>query len=602
MGVTLVVHRRTFVSNIRDHNLGEQMGHTTTARRHRSGRVLAALVLSAGLIGAACGGDDDKKTDTTETAAADTTVADTAVATTVPPPTTAAEEQPVPGGKLVFGVEADTSSPWRPSEMVCAISCHQVIRNIFDTLTLPNEDGSWSPYLAEAVESNADYTEWRITARANVTFHDGTPFDGAAIIDNLIRAKDGILTGNILRPVDTIAIDPANPMVVVMTLNTSWPLFPLALMGQAGYQASPTWLAASDADELLKSQPVGTGPFMYDDYRPNELFSMVKNPNYWNAPYPYLDAIEFRPIPDALNRRDALKSGTIDIFHTTNGETIDEMRAGTDYGITEITNNGETSFTLLHVTQPDSPLQDRRVRCALALATDEQALIDTFGPEGQQIASGPFSPSQVGYLADTGYPLAQDMPAAQALIAEYKAEHPGKLTLALAATQDETNLTIAQFQQQWWQEAGIDEVTIDQIDQGAYIVTALLGNFQVFQWRLYGGFDLDMQYHWLHSSSSPEIGTLALNFGRIRDENLDALLDENRASTDPVRKKEIAEEVNRLFATECYDIWGSYTVWGIVYKPTVHGLSGFELSDGKGVVFGAGFAGTFYPMTLWVEQ
>ena len=42
---------------------------------------------------------------------------------------------------------------------------------------------------------------------------------------------------------------------------------------------------------------------------------MKKNPNYWNKPFPYLDAIEFRPIPDALNRRDALKSGTIDLLH-----------------------------------------------------------------------------------------------------------------------------------------------------------------------------------------------------------------------------------------------------------------------------------------------
>ncbi len=575
------------------------MGHTTTPVRRKSGRVLAGLLLSIGLIGAACGGDS-KKTDTTEKP--DTTVGNTDSATTLPPPTTAAEEVPVPGGKLVFGVEADTSSPWKPAEMVCAISCHQIIRNIFDTLTLPNEDGSWSPYLAESVEPNADYTEWTITARAGVTFHDDTPFDGAAIADNLTRAKNGILTGNIFRPVETVTVDPSNSMAVIVTLNTSWPTFPFALMGQAGYQASPTWLAAADADPLLSPHPVGTGPFKYEDYRPNELFSMTKNENYWNAPYPYLDAIEFRPIPDALNRRDALKSGTIDIMHTTNGETIDEMRTSTDYGMTEITNNGETSYTLLHVTQPDSPLNDVRVRCALAYATDEQALLDTFGPAGREPASGPFSPSQVGYLADTGFPLAQDMAKAQELIASYKADHPGPLTLSLAATQDETNLTIAQFQQQWFEEAGIDTVSIDQIDQGAYIVTALLGNFQVFQWRNHGGFDLDMQYHWWHSSSSTEIGTLALNFGRIRDTQLDSLLDENRASTDPVRKKAIAEEVNRLFATQCYNLWGSYTLWGIVYKPAVHGPTGFDLPDGKGVVFGAGIGGTFYPMTLWVEQ
>jgi peptide/nickel transport system substrate-binding protein len=188
------------------------------------------------------------------------------------------------------------------------------------------------------------------------------------------------------------------------------------------------------------------------------------------------------------------------------------------------------------------------------------------------------------------------------LIAEYKAENPGPLTLSLATTQDQTNLTIAQFQQQWWTEAGVDEVTIDQVDQGAYIVTALLGNFQVFQWRNHGGFDLDMQYHWWHSSSSVPVGELALNFGRIRDDTLDALLEENRASDDPARKKEIAEEVNRLFATECYNIWGAYTIWGIAHKPEVHGPTVFELPDGKQSVFGAGIAGTFYPMTLWMDQ
>ena len=65
-------------------------------------------------------------------------------------------------------------------------------------------------------------------------------------------------------------------------------------------------MAAADADETLKSKPVGTGPFVYVDYRPNEYFTAKKNPSYWNQPYPYLDEIEFRPIPDALNRRDAL--------------------------------------------------------------------------------------------------------------------------------------------------------------------------------------------------------------------------------------------------------------------------------------------------------
>ncbi|MDO8389241.1 MAG: ABC transporter substrate-binding protein [Actinomycetota bacterium] len=575
------------------------MGHSIAPTRRRKGRLLAALVISISVTAAACGGDDNGKSSDT-TGAPETTVS----GDTTAPPTSAAAEEPVPGGKLVMAVEADTSSPWRPAEMLCAVACHQIIRNIYDTLTMPNADGSWSPYLAESLTPNADFTEWTITARAGVTFHDGTPFDGAAIADNITRAKDGITTGAILRSLTSATVDPSDPMSAIVKVQLPWAAFPFAMMGQAGYQASPTWLTASDADPTLKSKPVGTGPFVYEDYVPGiaATFSMTKNADYWNQPYPYLDAIEFRAIPDALSRRDALLSGTVDILHSSNGQTIVDAREDTDNKLTEIAQNGETAYTLLHVTQEGSPLQDQNVRCALAWATDEQALIDAIGAGVGQQATGPFSPTQVGYLEDTGFPMTQDMAKAQELIAAYKADHPGNLTLSLATTQDNTNLVTAQQQQAWWQEAGFDEVTIDQIDQAQYILTAALGKFQVFQWRNHGGFDLDQQYYWWHSSSSSPVGSLGLNFGRIKDDTLDALLEENRASDDPARKKEIAEEVNRLFGEQCYNIWGSWTIWGIMSKPSVHGPVAFELPDGKESQFGAGFSGTFYAMNVWVDQ
>ncbi|MFZ2442028.1 MAG: hypothetical protein WAW51_06685, partial [Ilumatobacteraceae bacterium] len=128
--------------------------------RRKPGRLLAALVISAGLIGVACGSDDtgSKTTDATspasETTGPGTEETTPVVETTAAPPTTAAGEVPVPGGKVVMAIEADTSSPWRPSEMVCAIACYQVIRNIYDSLAMPNGAGSWSPYLASAITPN----------------------------------------------------------------------------------------------------------------------------------------------------------------------------------------------------------------------------------------------------------------------------------------------------------------------------------------------------------------------------------------------------------------------------------------------------------------
>ena len=99
-------------------------------------------------------------------------------------------------------------------------------------------------------------------------------------------------------------MNPTDPMAVDMTMKTSWPSFPqVLLIGAINYVASPTWMAAADANAELKAKPVGTGPFVFADYKPNEYFKATKNPNYWNQPYPYLDEIEFRPIPGALNRR-----------------------------------------------------------------------------------------------------------------------------------------------------------------------------------------------------------------------------------------------------------------------------------------------------------
>ena len=575
--------------------------------------LLAATAAAFGLLAGACGGGSDNNSAGTTTpsgsVAADTAAPGGSEApTSEAASTTAPAPQATPGGKLIMGIEADTSSPWMPAEMVCALSCHQIIKSVYDPMLVPNQDGGWSPYLLESLTPNADYTVWTMKARPGITFHDGTPLDGAALADNVTRFQKGILTGAYFSNVESATVNPTDPLAVDVKMKTPWVTFPeVLLIGQIDYIASPTWMAAADKYETLKSKPVGTGPFMFEDYKPNEFFKAKKNPNYWNKPYPYLDEIEFRPIPDALNRRDALKSGSVDLIHTDNGQVITEFRDNKDFPQEEISNNAEVGYTLLHVTQilPDgtnSPLTDQRVRCALANAWDQPTISQTIEQGVFPIADGPFAPGTPGYLKDTGFPQKQDMDKAKALIADYKKSNPGPLNLALATTQDETNLTIAQFQKQWWEEAGVDNVTLDQIDQGNYIVTALLGNFQVFQWRNHSGFDLDNQYIWWHSSSAVPVGQLALNFGRIRDPQIDALLDKNRAETDPAKKQGYAEEVNKIFAEQCYNLWGSWDIWGIAHKPTVHGVENFTLPDGKTSQFGQGIAGTFYPMTLWMGQ
>jgi peptide/nickel transport system substrate-binding protein len=502
-----------------------------------------------------------------------------------------------------MGIEADTSSPWTPANVVCAVSCHQVIRSVFDPLALPDVDGKVEPYLAKAITPNADYTQWTVTARDGVTFHDGTPFNGAAIADNLNRQRKSFLTGKAIADVTDVSVSASDPQSVVITVKRPWVAFPVYLTGQIGYMASPTWLKAVDADPTKATQPVGTGPFIFVSYSPGGDFKAKRNPNYWNKPFPYLDTVDFRPIPDAKTRASALESGDVDIIHTTDGDSIKKFRAEPDkFPMTESSKYAETGYTMLNVNDPNAPLGDVRLRCALAWATDNQGLIDQFDAGVDKQATGPFSPGQLGNLADSGFPLTQDMDKAKQMIADYKKDHPGQLTIALATTQDQTALEIAQQQQQWWQEAGVDKVTINQVEQGQYIVIALQGNFQAFQWRNHGGLDLDAQYIWWSSEDALPLGQLALNFGRIRDPIIDAALNDNRGQTDPAKKQADAEAVNKEFGKQCYNLWSDYTTWGIPHKPTVHGTDTFVLPSGNVAALGAGIAGSFNINGVWISK
>ena len=81
---------------------------------------------------------------------------------------------PVRGGSVSYGLEAETGDGWCLQESQLAISGIMVARTIYDTLTAPNEDGEYVPYLAESVEPNEAYDEWTITLRDGVKFHDGS--------------------------------------------------------------------------------------------------------------------------------------------------------------------------------------------------------------------------------------------------------------------------------------------------------------------------------------------------------------------------------------------------------------------------------------------
>jgi peptide/nickel transport system substrate-binding protein len=561
---------------------------------------LGALLLAFGLVAAACSGSDDTSSpddDNTGTSPRGEASAD---------PDDGAEPQR--GGSITFAREAETSSPWTPSAMICDVACHQAIKGIYDTLTWPDADGEVHGMLLESFEPNADFTEWTLTPREGITFHDGTAWDVDALDTHFTTMRASVLVGNVFNDIEDQAIQGGS---LVLTMSVPWTHFPLFLSGQPGYVASPTWLADVEAGTGDAAAPVGTGPFEFAEYNAGDNFRMTKNPNYWllapdGEPYPYLDEINFLVQAENQTRDNAIISGEIDITHMDSGDSIERLRQAADDGtinLFEIDQRQETGYVLINSADPNAAVSDVRIRQAMALSFDHQLENQSRNAGIFEIANGPFSPGSVGYLEDTGFPTELDVDAATALVDDYESECGCEAEVAYKTTTDPFNLQTAELYKGFWEEAGMT-VSLDQIEQGEFITQALIGNFEAFGWRNHGGFDPDTQEVWWNSENGGPIGDIGLNFGRIDDPVIDENLGIIRSSQDPAERQEAAETINRQFGEQVYDIWTSWVIWAIPYQDRVHGVqTAVVMPDGDpSTVTGIGFTGAINLQQLWVDD
>jgi peptide/nickel transport system substrate-binding protein len=209
-------------------------------------RLLAVLAV-VGLLAAGCGGggDDSEAADDTPSGAASDV---------------SEQGDPVAGGSITVGLEAETNS-WLPGTANFGNPGIAVALAIFDPLFRRDENGVIRPYLAESIESNTDLTEWTVRLRPDVLFHDGTPFDAAAlktVFDTYIKVPGSNLAAMVA---DVASLDVVDSLAVVYRLSEPNAAFDSVLAGAVGWPFSPT--AAAEAGADAGSHPVGTGPFVF---------------------------------------------------------------------------------------------------------------------------------------------------------------------------------------------------------------------------------------------------------------------------------------------------------------------------------------------------
>lgn len=560
-------------------------------------RRLLALLVACTLLVAACGsddGDDDAQAGDDATATDDTATDDTATDDTAPdesegdesegdePAAGAPEEgEPVQGGEITVAVESETNS-YLPGVYTGTFAGENVALAVYDSLMQRNEDGEVVPYLAESLEANEDLTQYTLTLREGVMFHDGTPLNAEAIkyaFDNHLKV-DGAATSGALRDVESVTV--VDDLTVTYDLSQANASLPDLLTGSIGWPFSPT--AAEAMGEDFGSAPVGTGPFKFVSFVRDSAFVLERNDDYWQEGLPYLDRITFRPIPDEESRQAAFESGDLDAVHSVRLSGFGtQVRALSDAEVYEGPGNSG-SGAIFNTLMP--PVDDARVRRGLSLALDQKALIDVIAgsPDAAEARNQYYSESSPYYSEAVAEAWPTDDPAAaQELLDEYvndPARSDGKapgspISIEYNCTAIPSLQEQAQAYQAYWQQVGV-EVTLNAVEQSVHIQNAITDQFMVNCWRQ--GSDADPYIGLFNAFGDPE--TQPLNFTNYYNDQVEGVLETLRTTLDQDERAAAIEELGLLFAEDVPNTWTGGNNELIATRPAVDGVGTWELPDG----------------------
>jgi peptide/nickel transport system substrate-binding protein len=382
------------------------------------------LMLSFALVLAACGGSETSSpTDNGGTS------------TPAPSGGSTDGDKPSAAPKTLIFARGGDSVSLDPASVTDGESS-RVTKQIFESLLEFDPDSfKVGPGLAENYDILDGGMRYIFYLREGVTFHDGTDFNADAVIFNFNRWSDkshpyhfadegfsyssyGHQFGGFKGDENHVIkeINKVDDYTVEFVLTKPAAAF-IQNMGMSYFSiASPKSFEVHGS--AIVSNPVGTGPFMFKEWRANDSITLEKNHSYWKEGYPLLDTVIFRVIPDNSARITALRSGDIDIMDGLNPDDVSIIESASDLQLFKRTANN-VGYLGFNTLKP--PFDNPKVRIALNHAVNKDALIAGLYNNLAVRAKNPLPPGYLGYN-DSIQEYAYDVEKAKALLAE--AGHP----------------------------------------------------------------------------------------------------------------------------------------------------------------------------------
>lgn len=488
---------------------------------------------------------------------------------------------PVRGGHLRVALEGETNN-WLPGRgNHVAPGALTVAMALFDPLIRLDHQGRFQPYLAESLTPNERFDQWELRLRPGVFFHDGTPLNAEAIkwnFDNLHKRQGSVTFGSI-RDVERVEV--VDELTVTYFLLKSIVPFPDMLTRAVGWPVSPT--AVQRLGEEAGLYPVGTGPFELVSWRRDDRLELRRNQRYWREGLPYLDGITFRPLPDEDARLAALISGDMDVIQTLRQHIVDRLRRLSSIHLYEQIGNSSGS-AIFNTHRP--PVDDQRVRQALAWALDPEALVEVLGGRGiSPVQTQYFNENNIWYSprVAAAWPM-RDQARARELLQQYvndpqrsDGRAPGEpASIEMICLPEQSLVDLAQMYQALWRAVGF-EVRLRQVEQATQVQSVISGDYMTSCWRTSNEQD---PYIILSNDYGPA-DVQPLNYSNFTHPVIDRNLEILRLEPEFEKRRVAVEEIMMLLTEEVPNTWTGSTPAAVAANPRVRNIRDWTFPDGR---------------------
>ena len=430
--------------------------------------------------------------------------------------------------------ELRVAIPWTPENLDPTMNLSslrsQVGVSLFDSLVGRDADGKIVGELAESWRALDDRT-WQLKLRRGVSFHNGEPFNAEAVRFTFQRVLNPEQKSPNRATVSEVErVDVVDDLTVNLVLRSPYAPFLARLID---FPMVPPRYTAEKGNQGLALRPVGTGPFRFVELVKDDHMIVEAFDKHWRG-QPRVKRIVFKPIPEPFTRTAALRNGEVDLITTVPPNIAVELERVAGVRVQRVPSTWQI---YLGLNAFKKPLSDVRVRQALNYATDVDAIIKNVMDGNGRRLEGPFTPNVFGFDPSVkGY--APDPARARRLLAEAGYPDGADVTLDAPAGRYQGDKEIAEALGGQWQKAGF-RPKVQVAEWGAYFKKYLGKQMQDAYLLGLGG---PMQ-------DADELYNLVSSKGRglyYKNDKVDELFDQGRATTDPARRRKIYADLARV--------------------------------------------------------